>query len=117
MLTPQEVHAVSFGVTRMHAGYRIEEVDDFLDVVEQTLVQLSAAAGRAAEIEAMLRTQCAQLQARIDHLEQHPVVAGDPDMLMRVARATVDELVLAASQRAEAVSTKPSPAESGLITP
>ena len=89
---------MSFGVTRMHAGYRMEEVDDFLDVVEQTLVQLSAAAGRAAEIEAMLRTQCDQLQARIDHLEKQPLVSGDPDMLMRVAQATVDELLLAARQ-------------------
>jgi cell division septum initiation protein DivIVA len=87
----------------MHAGYRMEEVDDFLDVVEQTLVQLSEASTRAAEIEAMLRTQCDQLQARIDHLEQQPVIAGDPDMLMRVAQATVDELVRAARQHSEAV--------------
>ena len=102
-LTPQDVRAVQFTTTRMRAGYEMAEVDDFLDRVEGALAGTERELQQAREREAVLRTQCEQLQARVDYLEAHPEMRGDAESVMRIAQATADEVIAAARVEAERV--------------
>lgn len=95
-LTPQDVRAVQFTTTRMRVGYEMSEVDVFLDEVQATLIAGERELHQAREREAVLRTQCEQLQARVDYLEAHPEFAGDAASVMRIAQATADEIIAAA---------------------
>ena len=100
-LTPQDVRAVQFTTTRMRVGYEMTEVDAFLDEVETSLVAGERELQQAREREAVLRTQCEQLQARVDYLEAHPELRGDAASVMRIAQATADEIIAAARVAAE----------------
>jgi DivIVA domain-containing protein len=102
-LTPQEVHAVQFTTTRMRVGYEMDEVDAFLDRVEGALAGSERELQQAREREAVLRTQCEQLQARVDYLEAHPELRGDAESVMRIAQATADEIIAAARVEAARV--------------
>ena len=104
-LSPQDVRAVQFTTTRMRVGYEMSEVDDFLDRVEATVAAGERELQQVREREAVLRTQCEQLQARVDYLEAHPELRGDAASVMRIAQATADEIIAAArieAQRARA---------------
>ena len=70
MLTPADVRAVAFRATRLRAGYDMDEVDEFLDAVQETVGHLEVDVARYREAEAVLLVRCEQLQARIAVLEQ-----------------------------------------------
>ncbi len=69
-LTPADVRAIAFRATRMRAGYDMDEVDEFLDAVQETIGHLGVDVARYREAESVLMVRCEQLQARIAFLEQ-----------------------------------------------
>ncbi len=69
-LTPADVRAVAFRATRLRAGYNMDEVDEFLDAVQETVGHLEVDVARYREAESVLLVRCEQLQARIAFLEQ-----------------------------------------------
>ena len=69
-LTAAEVRATQFSTTRMRGGYDMDEVDAFLDIIEADVSQYADELQRSRDGEAVLRTQCDQLQARLTVAEQ-----------------------------------------------
>ncbi len=69
-LTAAEVRAMTFATTRFHLGYDMDEVDEFLDVVEADVAQFADELQRSRDGEAVLRAQCDQLQLRVSVAEQ-----------------------------------------------
>ncbi len=69
-LTPAEVRATQFSTTRLRAGYDMDEVDAFLDIIEADVAQYADELQRSRDGEAVLRTQCDQIQARLTMAEQ-----------------------------------------------
>jgi DivIVA domain-containing protein len=69
-LTAAEVRATQFSTTRMRSGYDMDEVDAFLDIVEADVSQYADELQRSRDGEAVLRTQCDQLQTRLTLAEQ-----------------------------------------------
>ncbi len=69
-LTPAEVRGVQFATTRMRAGYDMDEVDAFLDIIEADVAQYADEVQRVRDGEAVLRTQCDQLQGRLAAAER-----------------------------------------------
>lgn len=69
-LTPADVRATTFGTTRLRSGYSMDEVDAFLDIVEADVAQFADELQRSRDGEAVLRTQCEQLQARLAVAEE-----------------------------------------------
>jgi DivIVA domain-containing protein len=69
-LTSAEVRATQFSTTRMRAGYDMDEVDAFLDIIEADVAQYADELQRSRDGEAVLRTQCDQIQARLTVAEQ-----------------------------------------------
>lgn len=131
-LTPAEVRAVQFSTTRMRSGYDMDEVDAFLDIIEADIGQLTDDLQRSRDGEAVLRTQCEQLQQRLlvaeQRLAERPaeqvaasdaptavlpsidaevreLVEGDADAaaIMAVAQRTADEIIRFAQVRAEGI--------------
>jgi DivIVA domain-containing protein len=68
-LTAAEVRATQFSTTRMRGGYDMDEVDAFLDIIEADVSQYADELQRSRDGEAVLRTQCDQLQARLTAAE------------------------------------------------
>lgn len=132
-LTAAEVRATQFSTTRLRAGYDMDEVDAFLDIIEADVAQTADELQRLRDGEAVLRTQCEQLQTRLSLAEQRlaeteadlassrssavsgpaPTVpaeleaqlGGNPDAadVLAVAQRTADEIVRYAQARADAV--------------
>lgn len=135
-LTPAEVRGVQFATTRMRAGYDMDEVDAFLDIIEADVAQYSDEVQRVRDGEAVLRTQCDQLQSRVAVAERrvaeleaelaatrHQAVAppgesaveitaeleaalvenADAAAVMAIAQRTADEIIRAATSRAEGI--------------
>ena len=69
-ITAADVRATQFGTTRMRSGYDMDEVDAFLDIIEADVAQYADELQRSRDGEAVLRTQCDQLQARLTAAEQ-----------------------------------------------
>ena len=69
-LTAADVRATTFATTRMHLGYNMDEVDEFLDIVEADIAQLTDELQRSRDGEAVLRAQCDQLQLRVTVAER-----------------------------------------------
>ena len=69
-LTAADVRATKFSTTRMRAGYDMDEVDAFLDIIEADVAHYADELQRARDGEAVLRTQCDQLQSRMNVAEQ-----------------------------------------------
>ncbi len=132
-LTAAEVRATEFGTTRLRAGYDMDEVDAFLDVIEADVAQYADELQRLRDGEAVLRTQSDQLQTRLTIAEKRlleaetalaaarssavaatePVVppeleaalAQNPEAadVLAVAQRTADEIVRFARARADAI--------------
>ena len=71
-LTAADVRAVTFATTRIRAGYDMDEVDAFLDRVEQTIAALTFERDTARDQEAVQRTQLERLHARVSAQAQAP---------------------------------------------
>lgn len=68
-LTAAEVRSTTFSTTRLRAGYDMDEVDAFLDIVEADVAQYADELQRSRDGEAVLRTQSDQLQMRLNVAE------------------------------------------------
>lgn len=97
-LTAADVRATKFSTTRMHAGYDMDEVDSFLDIIEADVAQYADELQRSRDGEAVLRTQCDQLQARMNLAEQR----------LAEAQAELAEVIASASRRVD-VDIPPEP--------
>jgi DivIVA domain-containing protein len=86
-ITAADVRATQFGTTRMRAGYDMDEVDAFLDIIEADVAQYADELQRSRDGEAVLRTQCDQLQVRITAAEQR--VAELQEQLATAGRSVV----------------------------
>lgn len=64
-LTPDDIQAVRFRTTRGRAGYRMSEVDDFLDQLSATIEELRAQVTRSEDSVAVWKAQAEQLQIRL----------------------------------------------------
>lgn len=131
-LNPADVRAVQFGTTRLKAGYDMDEVDAFLDIIEADIAQYADELQRSRDSEAVLRTQLEQVQARLlvaerrivdlhDETARIQAVASEPptavtaelqslltgkpeaEAVLATAQRTADEIVRQAQGRAEAV--------------
>lgn len=129
-LTASEVRATKFSTTRLRAGYDMDEVDAFLDIVEADVAQYTDELQRTRDGEAVLRTQCDQLQARLTSAEERladaqsalasagsvaavagppadisSIVAGDAEAesVLALAERTADEIIRYAQARAESI--------------
>lgn len=69
-ITAGDVRATQFATTRLRSGYDMDEVDAFLDIIEADVSQYVDELQRLRDGEAVLRTQCDQLQARVTAAEQ-----------------------------------------------
>ena len=88
-LTAAEVRATQFSTTRLRSGYNMDEVDAFLDIIEADVAQYADELQRSRDGEAVLRTQCDQLQVRITAAEQR--VAEVQEQLATAGHAAVAE--------------------------
>jgi DivIVA domain-containing protein len=127
-LSAADVRGTTFVTTRMRAGYNMDEVDAFLDIVEADIAQYADDVQRLRDSEAVLRAQCDQLQSRLAaaevRLSRQPevtrvapaeelpapadvsqIVAGDAEAetVIAIAERTADEIVRFAESRAEAI--------------
>ena len=82
-LTPDDVHAVRFRTTRLKAGYRMKEVDDFLDQVASTIAQLQDQLQRSEDAIGVWKAQAEQLQIRLDAREAESTVRGHDTIPIR----------------------------------
>jgi DivIVA domain-containing protein len=69
-LTPDDVQAVRFRTSRLRAGYRMKEVDDFLDQVAATITQLQDQVHRSDDAIGIWKAQAEQLQVRLNAREE-----------------------------------------------
>ena len=69
-LTPADVRAMAFATTRMRAGYDVDEVDAFLDLVEADIASRESELLAARGESAVLRNQCELLEARLREMER-----------------------------------------------
>ncbi len=92
-ITAAEVRAMQFGTTRMRAGYDMDEVDAFLDILEADVAQYADELQRSRDGEAVLRTQCDQLQARLVGAEQRMA-----ELQEQLATATRGAVAVAATE-------------------
>jgi DivIVA domain-containing protein len=82
-LTPDDVHAVRFRTTRLKAGYRMKEVDDFLDQVASTIAQLQDQLQRSEDAIGVWKAQAEQLQIRLDAREAESTARGHDTIPIR----------------------------------
>lgn len=75
-LTPDDVHAVRFRTTRLRAGYRMSEVDEFLDKVSSTIEQLREQLQRSEDAVTVWRAQAEQVQLRLAAREAEIAAQG-----------------------------------------
>lgn len=91
-LTPAEVRGVQFATTRMRAGYDMDEVDAFLDIIEADVAQYADEVQRVRDGEAVLRTQCDQLQGRLAAAERRvSELEAERAMAPRAGAPSADE--------------------------
>ena len=111
-LTAAEVRATTFSTTRLRAGYNMDEVDAFLDIIEADTAQVADELQRTRDGEAVLRTQSDQLQGRLTLAEERlaeaqatavgasvPAVEPPADISHLIEGDTEAESVLALAQR------------------
>lgn len=98
-ITAADVRATQFGTTRMRSGYDMDEVDAFLDIIEADVAQYADELQRSRDGEAVLRTQCDQLQARLTAAEQR--VAELQEQLATAGRGAPVAVAAAAPQVSE----------------
>lgn len=76
-LTPADIRNAAFGTTRLRTGYDMDEVDAFLDMVEERLAILLTELQRAQESEAQYRAQYEQLRARVGSAAPTTIVRSE----------------------------------------
>jgi DivIVA domain-containing protein len=75
-LTPDDVHAVRFRTSRFRPGYRMKEVDEFLDQVASTITQLREHVQRSEDAIGVWKAQAEQLQIRLNAREEESASHG-----------------------------------------
>jgi len=77
VLTPADIRNAAFGTTRLRTGYDMDEVDAFLDMIEERLAVLLAELQRAQEGEAQYRAQYEQLRSRVGSAAPTTIVRAE----------------------------------------
>jgi DivIVA domain-containing protein len=105
-LTAADVRATTFGTTRLRSGYSMDEVDAFLDIVEADVAQYSDELQRSRDGEAVLRTQCEQLQTRLSLAEERlaEAQAAVAALQARAAQQALPEPPVVPDDVAEAIA-------------
>ena len=106
-LTAAEVRVTKFSTTRMRSGYDMDEVDAFLDIVEADVAQYADELQRSRDGEAVLRTQCDQLQVRLNLSEQRLADVESELAQLRAVRPQQPAVVEPADVPAEAAPEIP----------
>jgi DivIVA domain-containing protein len=115
-LTAAEVRATKFSTTRMRAGYDMDEVDAFLDIVEADVSQYVDDLQRSRDGEAVLRTQCDQLQVRLGMAEQKLADAQAELVELQALRAHQTEPIATPAPAVASPAPEPEP-EAGQAAP
>lgn len=89
-LTPADVRATQFATTRVRAGYDVDEVDAFLDIVESDIATLTADLQKSRDEAAVLRTQYAQMQLRLRAADLELAATGDRVRIMNAPETRQD---------------------------
>lgn len=92
-LSAEDVRDVRFGTTRIRAGYDMKEVDAFLDAVESAIAQYASESQLARDDAAALRSQVAQLQARLAAVQGELEECLEASRISAVVPAEHDTLV------------------------
>jgi DivIVA domain-containing protein len=102
-VSAEDVRGAIFRKARFRAGYRMEDVDAFLDRLEATLVELQRDLADARDSNSVLRAQCDQLRERLEGLDRHetaPVLGVDEatvlteEIRLRMRRVLREQLAL-----------------------
>lgn len=88
-ITAADVRGTTFKTTRLRRGYGMDEVDAFLDIIEADVAQYADDLQRSRDGEAVLRTQCDQLQMRLTLAERQLADASTELAQRRAAAGTV----------------------------
>ena len=94
VLTPADIRNAAFGTTRLRTGYDMDEVDAFLDMVEEKLAILVAELQRAQEGEAQYRAQYEQLRARVGSTAATTAVRAESPQQVQSAQALAQALLI-----------------------
>ena len=89
-LSPADVRAASFRASRLRPGYDMDEVDEFLDLVQETIERLEGDVGRFREAETVLLTRCDELQERLASIERQPAPIREAMRAQGQARSLED---------------------------
>ena len=92
-LSAEDVRDVRFGTTRIRVGYDMKEVDAFLDAVESAIAQYASESQLARDDAAALRSQVAQLQARLAAVQGELEECLEASRISAVVPAEHDTLV------------------------
>jgi DivIVA domain-containing protein len=99
----EDVRAVTFRTARLRSGYRMEDVDVFLERVEATLAELQRDLADARDSNSVLRAQCDQLRERLEGADRHetaPALGLDQtkvlteEIRLRMRRILTEQLAL-----------------------
>lgn len=115
-LSPQEVHDIRFGTTRLRAGYNMSEVDAFLDTIEAALETYSHELQHTRDEADALRSQIQQLQARLTSAQAEL----DECRALSAPQATVDghdTIVAVVQSEADSETTAENPVIGAVPTP
>lgn len=85
-ITAADVRGTTFKTTRLRRGYGMDEVDAFLDIIEADVAQYADDLQRSRDGEAVLRTQCDQLQMRLS-LAERQLAEATTELAQRRAAA------------------------------
>lgn len=86
-----EVREVVFRTARFRVGYRMDDVDAFLDRVEATITELQRDLADARDSNSVLRAQCDQLRDRLEGADRNETA---PAMKLDDARVLTEEIRL-----------------------
>lgn len=110
-LNPADVRAVQFGTTRLRAGYDMDEVDAFLDIIEADIAQYADELQRSRDSEAVLRAQLEQVQARLMVAERRIVDLQDETARIQAVATAAEPATVVTAELQDLLSGQPEAAE------
>ena len=84
LLTPKDIREHTFQTVRFKEGYDVDEVDDFLDQVTETVEALGKQAVASGQATQSLGPDVAGLNSKISELSAQVPAAGERDIEVRL---------------------------------
>lgn len=116
-LSAQDVRDVRFGTTRIRAGYDMKEVDAFLDTVESAIAQYASDSQLARDDASALRSQVAQLQARLAAVQSELEQCQEASRASTIVPAEHDTIVTELPSTPDVETTAETPVVGGGAEP